>query len=239
MPAATASDPIVNRDFAEKFLTAVDRPFSYGVYFLFHDFWAEASQETIDAYAKLATSLPGAAELFEERYLADPITMGDLEACGPGTLGESFRHFIVDNGLEVNLARNYQDFNEELSQAGTLDRLPDELSYLAVRGFQVHDYLHVLTGFSSKPLGELAQSAFHFAQLQFPYNAFRIAVTTAHAAFVNPALSVDVMDALMAGWQLGRTCENIQFVRWEEELHTPLDTLRDKAGIDVSTYWSF
>ena len=38
----------VDREFAEKFMTAVDAPMEYGVYFLFHDWWAEAPQSAID-----------------------------------------------------------------------------------------------------------------------------------------------------------------------------------------------
>ena len=36
--------PIVDRDFADRFLRAVDRPLEYGVYQLFHDWWAKAPQ---------------------------------------------------------------------------------------------------------------------------------------------------------------------------------------------------
>ncbi len=230
------SEPIVNRAFAEKFLTAVDRPFEYGVYFLFHDWWAEAPQDAIDAYVEQFMAIPGAAEFLEERYLADPIEVADLEQCAPGTLGAAYRSFIVDNNLEANLARNYQDFNEELHSDGTLDRLPDELSYAIVRGFQTHDFNHVITGFSPAPLGELAQSAFHAAQSHSPYNAFRIAVTNAYTAFVNPAAAADTMNAFMTGWGLGQQSENLSCLRWEDELDTPLAELRARAGIDTSTY---
>ena len=37
----------VDRAFAEKFLTSVDSPLDYGVYFLFHDWWAEAPQDHV------------------------------------------------------------------------------------------------------------------------------------------------------------------------------------------------
>lgn len=40
------AEPIVDRVFAEKFLAAVDRPFDYGVYFLFHDTHWEAELDT-------------------------------------------------------------------------------------------------------------------------------------------------------------------------------------------------
>ncbi|MEM9564406.1 MAG: Coq4 family protein [Actinomycetota bacterium] len=227
------TEPIVDRAFAEKFLTAVDRPFDYGVYLLFHDWWEEAPQDAIDAYHQELLSIPGAGEFVDRRFLAEPLAVADLERCAPGTLGDGYRRFIVDNGLEENLARNYRSFNEQLQSSGTLDRLPDDLSYAIVRGFQIHDFLHVMTGFSSKPLGELAQAGFHFAQLRFPYHAMRVAVTTAHLAFVSPGSTTKAMDALVDGWVLGRASDNLHFHLWEDELDTPLDELRERFGVSA------
>ncbi len=239
MSNTATAEPIVDRAFAEKFLTAVDRPFDYGVYLLFHDWWAEAPQRAIDAYADQLRAQPGATEFLAERHLPEPTTVDQLAGCAPGTLGHAYHSFVVDNGLEANLARNYREFNEQLHDAGTLDRLPDDVSFTIVRGFQLHDMLHVLTGFSPKPLGELAQAGFHFGQLQFPYHAFRMAVTTAHVAFVDPNAITPAMDALVTGWMVGRFAANTHFHRWEDELDTPLTELRERFGIDPSSYQPF
>jgi ubiquinone biosynthesis protein Coq4 len=219
-------EPLIDRAFAEKFLVSVDRPLDYGVYFLFHEWWAEAPQSAIDAYAKELASLPGAPEFLAARHLPEPLSIDRLAKCEPGTLGAAYHAFIVDNDLLVDLARDYRAFNEQLSAAGKLDRLPDDLSYAIVRGFQIHDFLHVLTGFDSTPFGELAQAAFHFAQLRYPYHAMRMAVTTAHMAFVQPGITVQAMDAIVDGWSLGRSWRNLHFARWEDEIDTPLETLR-------------
>lgn len=224
-------EPIVDRNFAEKFLTAVDRPFDYGVYFLFHDWWAEAPQEAIDAYHADLLTFDGAREFLDRRHLSEPLVLEDLTDCAPGTLGEGYHRFITENGLMENLGVNYRAFNEKLQAEGALDRLPEDVSYMIVRGFQIHDFLHVLTGFQPNPLGELAQAAFHYAQLRFPYHAMRIAVTTGHIAFVNPTATASVMDALMDGWFVGRSSQNTHFTLWEDELHTPIDDLRERFAI--------
>lgn len=237
--AESSSEPIVDRAFAERFLTAVDRPLDYGVYLLFHDWWAEAPQDAIDAYADDLRAQPGAAAFLAERHLPEPTTVADLADCAPGTLGHAYHSFVVDHGLEANLARNYREFNEQLHAGGTLDRLPGDVSFTIVRGFQLHDMLHVLTGFSPSPLGELAQAGFHFGQLQFPYHAMRTAVTTAHVAFVNPRGITAAMDAICTGWMVGRFAANAHFHRWEDELDTPLDELRERFGVDPSSYHSF
>ncbi len=195
---------IINREFAAKFLRAADAPLDYGVYLLFHDWWAEAPQRAIEAYSRELASIPEAQALLASRYISEPLSLERLAECAPGTLGHAYRRFIIDNKLEQNLGRNYRKFNEELTSSGKLDRLPADLSYMMVRGFQIHDFLHVLTGYEATDWGELALAAFYLAQLGFPYHAMRVAVTTAHMAFVRPGLIVDAMDAFVARGRRGR-----------------------------------
>ncbi|NBB15202.1 hypothetical protein GVN21_07515 [Caulobacter sp. SLTY] len=227
-----AQGEIIDRDFAAKFLVAADAPLDYGVYLLFHEWWAEAPREAIEAYSRELASIPEAAPLLASRFIAEPLSLERLAACAPGTLGHAYRRFIIDNGLEQNLGRNYRKFNAELTASGKLDRLPPDLSYMMVRGFQIHDFLHVLTGYEATNWGELALAAFYLAQLRFPYHAMRVAVTTAHMAFVRPGLIVDAMDAFVDGWSFGRSACNLNFERWEDELDTPLEVLRARMKLN-------
>ena len=223
--------PIVDRDFAERFLRAVDRPLQYGVYFLFHDWWAEAPERAIDAYLTELRSIPEVQAFLDRRHIADPVSLDRLANCRPGTLGRGYHDFVVENKLEKNLATNYAAFNAELRDSGKLERLPEDMSYMMVRGFQIHDILHVLTGYDSSPYGELALAAFYLAQLRFPYHAMRMAVTFGHAAFVNPGITVQAMDAICDGWARGRASDNLNFEHWEEAFGTPLDELRQRFNI--------
>ena len=87
-----------------------------------------------------------------------------------------------------------------------------------VCGTQLHDFLHVLTGYGATIPGELALAAHYLAQLRFPYHAIRLAVTLAHSAFVAPQHMVGATDAFVDGWQYGRASRNITFERWAEPL---------------------
>ena len=228
---SSAVKPGIDREFANKFLRAVDSPMDYGVYFLFHDWFAEASQSAIDAYEADVLARPEAAEYFRDRYIAEPLELAQLERCAAGTLGQAYYQFVVDNNLEANLGRNYRTFNETLAKDGKLDRLPDSLSYMMVRGFQIHDFHHVLTGYDSSPLGELALAAFYLAQMRFPYHAMRMAVTTAHMAFVNPGIIDQAMDAIVDGWAYGKSAQDINFVRWEAQLDRPLAVIQQELNL--------
>lgn len=226
--------PVVDREFGEKFLTAVDSPLEYGVYFLFHDWFDQAPQDAIDAYLAELASIPEARECIDEGFISEPLSLERLAQCKPGTLGQGYHKFIIDNKLEANLGKNYRTFNEQLHASGKLDRLPSDLSFMMIRGFQIHDFQHVLTGIDSSPLGELKLAAFYLAQLRFPYHAMRMAVTTAHMAYVNPSITVDAMDAIVEGWSFGRASQNINFARWEEEIDTPLTELRQRFNLQTT-----
>ena len=205
------------------------------MYFLFHDWWAEAPQSTIDAYMEQLHGIPGATEFLREKHIPAPIEVERLAACEPGTLGKGYHDFVVDNNLFEKFAVDYRAFNEKLHASGKLDRLPEDISYAMVRGTQIHDFQHVLAGYDSTPYGELALAAFYLAQLRFPYHAMRMAVTFGHAAFVNPDITVDAMDAIVDGWTRGRASGNLNFARWEDELDTPLVELRERFSIDAAS----
>ncbi|MDA9298214.1 Coq4 family protein [Pseudomonadales bacterium] len=228
-----SNKPTIDRTFAEKFLTSVDDPMGYGVYFLFHDWWAEAPQEAIDAYLAELASIPESRAFIDQGYISEPLSIERLAACQPGTLGHGYHKFIIDNKLEANLGKNYREMNEKLHDSGTLDRLPEDMSYMMIRGFQIHDFQHVLAGYDSSPLGELAIAAFYLAQLRFPYHAMRMAVTTAHMAFMNPSITVGAMGAIVDGWAYGRAAKNLNFTIWEDEIDTPLEVLRERMGLRV------
>lgn len=226
--------PIVDRDFAEKFLWAVDRPMEYSVYRLLPQWWAIAPQQAIDGYTDQLANLDGAAEFLSERYIADTLTLDSLADCEEGTLGAAYHSFIVDHGLDANLLVNYKDAHEQMAADGVFDRVPDELGYVSVRLSQIHDFAHTIAGFTPDPAGEIKMAAFHLAQLRFPYHSMRLAVTSAHAAFVNPAFMEPIFDAISVGWLMGRKAANLHFTRWEDEINTPLEDIRQRLGIDRS-----
>ena len=122
--------PIVDREFAERFLWAVDRPMAYGVYFLFHDWWAEAPQPSIDAYMKELHAIPGAPEFLAQRHIPEPMDLERLASCAEGTLGAGYYRFVVDNNLMEKFAVDYRAFNEKLHADGKLARLPKDIRAL-------------------------------------------------------------------------------------------------------------
>lgn len=226
-----ASPPIVDRAFAEKFLTSVDRPLEYGVYYLFHDWWEEAPTAAIDAYMQELHAIPGATAFLKERYIAEPLTVEGLKHYAPGSLGHAYREFVVANNLIENFGRDYRVFQARLNDTGKLSRMPDDMGYMMVRGTQLHDFMHVLTGYGATIPGELSLAAYYLAQIRFPYHAIRLAVTMAHTALVSPKGVTSTMDAFVDGWQYGRATTNLNFAHWEERLAEPLVSLQVEMNL--------
>ena len=223
--------PIVDRGFVEKFMVSVDRPLDYGVYFLFHDWWEGATTEAIDAYMEELHNIPGAPEFLKEGYIAEPLTVEGMRQYGSGTLGAAYRDFVEENNLLENFGRDYRAFQKQLKSSGKLDRMPNDMAYMMVRGTQLHDFMHVLTGYGATIPGELSLAAYYLSQIRFPYLAIRLALTMAHTARVAPKGVVPSMDAFVDGWYYGRHSNNINFEKWEERLGEPLAALQAEMNL--------
>jgi len=227
----TNKPPIVDREFAEKFMVSVDRPLDYGVYFLINDWWEVATPEAIDAYMEELHAIPGATEFLQERHIAEPITIEGLKDYGPGTLGHAYREFVVENNLIENFGRDYRAYQKELMASGKLKRMPEEMAYMSVRGTQLHDFMHILTGYGATIPGELALASYYLSQMRSPYHAIRLAVVMSHTALVAPKGVVPSMDAFVDGWNYGRSSKNINFEHWEERLGEPLAALQAEMNL--------
>ena len=224
--------PTIDRAFGEKLLTCFDDPFTYGVHLLFNDWWAVAPQEAIDAYAADFERVPHQADFVRAQYFAPPLDLDALKAFAPGTLGNGYYRFIVDYGLEANLATNYAGMHAMLKASGRLDRMPASLQYSVLRGFQLHDVLHVLTGYPATQTGEIALQAFCLAQIRFPYFGMWMSVVTTRMTLLDPDMIVPMMDAISDGWAFGRSAANIKFNRWEDQFGRDLGDIRREYRLD-------
>jgi len=223
--------PTLHPEFVKSMVRTFNDSDEHGVHLLFNEWWAHAPGVTIERYLEGFRKTPGADRFLAERFFAEPITLEALEAMPAGSVGRGYYDFLTKNGLEKNLATNYEVLHDLMAKAGHLDRMPEELKYAISRGFQIHDLLHVITGYTSSGLHELSLQAFCLAQLQFPYFGMWMATTTSRMTFLQPDSIVPVMDAISGGWRLGRQVQNLQFERWEERFEAPLAETRPRYGI--------
>ena len=223
--------PKIDRGFAEKLLKTFDNPQEYGVHLLFNDWWAAAPQSAIDKYVDLLRSNPVHVAMYDEEYFCDQPALEDLNAMPEGSIGKAYYKFIIDNGLEKNLAMNYKQLHDFMAKNGALDRMPADIRYSIIRGFQLHDLMHVLTGYEATPFGELALQAYTLAQNNFPYMGMWMATTTARMTLLTPEAIDGTMTAISHGWTYGKNTKNIQFEKWEDRFSESLADAREEFGI--------
>lgn len=233
---------MITDEFAPLFLKTINQMHENPVALLFNQWWNRATPEVVQTYRDNLLSDPDFAAFVEEEHYADPLDMDELAALPEDTLGSVYRRWIVDNGLTAQIAMDYRQFHTSLADSGQLDGMPPELQYAVLRGFQIHDFLHVLSGYDPSPQGEIALQAFSLAQLQFPYFAMWMSTVTTQMTYLRPESIVPLMDAITDGWQYGRRTPQLSLHRWEDELERPLADVREEWGIEptpfVENLWS-
>lgn len=96
------------------------------------------------------------------------------------------------------------------------------MKHAVLRSHQTYNFQQVITVDDASLNGEHALQAFGLAQLQFPYFTMWLSVTSNRMTHFNPSSNTPAMDAISAGWTLGRNVANIQCEKWGTMLGQPL-----------------
>ena len=222
---------MITDEFAQHLLATFNDPGANGVHLLFNQWWQHAPDDVKDAYVDAFVGDPAYGPFLAERFYAEPLDLVEMGALAAGTLGRTYHDWIVNNGLTAQIATNYRQFHETLESAGMLDGMPEPMRYAVLRGFQTHDFQHVVTGYDSSGHGEIALQAFCLAQLQFPYFGMWMSVVTTRMTFIQPQIITATMDAVTDGWQLGRTTRSLVCEKWESMLADDLAAVRAQYGL--------
>lgn len=201
----------------QAYVTIVRDPDRLGEVFELREAIAEPEvlREMRDFFARDAR---GAAAL-RDRPRVGRLDLHALAAMPEGTLGQAFGRHMLDAGLDPS----------------ALPALPsnDELQYIDAHLYETHDVWHVVTGFGTDVAGELGLQGFYLAQ--FPAR-LSLAILSGGLlnTLVDPRAFADRdrrMDAIVAGWSMGRAAGKLFGVRWAELWSTPLDQVRRDLGV--------
>ena len=151
----------------------------------------------------------------------------DLAACPAGSLGAEFHHLIINNNFDL-----------EVLDRDTLGlaNLPPPLDYLNVRILQCHDLWHIVGGYHTTALHEVAISAFQLSQFGHNYSAQFLAVVTTKAALRRPEALGLLLEIILSGWRHGRGSPQLLGVVWPDVWDQPTESVRRRLG--VSPYLS-
>jgi ubiquinone biosynthesis protein Coq4 len=148
--------------------------------------------------------------------------LADLAACPPGSLGAEFHQLIVDNGFDLEVLDR-----DVLGLAS----LRPPLDYLNARILQCHDLWHIVGGYHTTALHEVAISAFQLSQFGHNYSAQFLAVVTAKAALKRPEGVSLLLEIILSGWCHGRRSPQLLGVVWPEIWNEPTEKVRTRLGV--------
>jgi ubiquinone biosynthesis protein Coq4 len=153
-------------------------------------------------------------------------TLAALAACPKGSLGRTFHDLIVDNNFDLEVLDR---------EALGLSDLPAPLDYLNARILQCHDLWHIVGGYRTTALHEVAISAFQAAQFGHGYSAIFLAVIAARTN-ADPGLFGLIMDVTLDAWRHGRETPALIVVDWPAVWAGSIEEVR--AGLGVTAFVS-
>lgn len=172
-----------------------------------------------------ALAHPGAANA-ATRASPPKLTLETLRALPEGSLGHDFYRLISDNNFNLEVLDR---------EAAGLQDMPPAQRYLNLRILQMHDVWHLVGGFRTTVLQEVAISSFSLAQFGHTYSAMLIG-TAAAAALRNSMEGFGLsMQIISEGWLHGRTTPSFMAIEWENEWHLPISEIRERHGIKPFT----
>jgi ubiquinone biosynthesis protein Coq4 len=150
------------------------------------------------------------------------INLDDLAGQPAGSLGAAFHALIVDNKFDLEVLDR---------DALGLSALPKPLDYLNTRILQAHDLWHIVAGYDTTALHEIALSAFQMAQFGHNYSAMFLAVTSTSLALAPPEGFGVVMDVILTAYAHGRETPPLIAVPWEDIWSLDADAIRSRYGV--------
>ena len=156
-------------------------------------------------------------------------TLQALARCPAGSLGAEFHSLVVDNGFDLEVLDR---------EALGLEKLPAPLPYLNARILQCHDLWHIVAGYRTTALHEVAISAFQLAQFGHHYSAMFLGMVLARVAFEQPQGGKLMLDTILTAWAHGRRTPPLLAVNWPAVWDLPVAEVRAKLRVDpyVSPY---
>jgi ubiquinone biosynthesis protein COQ4 len=146
---------------------------------------------------------------------AGALDLEALHALPEGTLGKALARYYVDNGIEP--------FESPYPVRNDVD-------YLAKRYREVHDVVHVITGYGTDPVGELELQAFMFANAGLR----QCLMIIAFAALLRPDGLPPVWryaDKLHTAYRLGRQCKDLVGPLYEDFWAASVEEVRQQLEL--------
>jgi ubiquinone biosynthesis protein COQ4 len=161
---------------------------------------------------------PEVAQLIQERYIAPYPDMEALIQYPQDSLGYAYAAYIQKSGFDPGFYRTL--------------KVEDDISYVLFRSRQTHDIWHIVTGFKTDGIGEIALKAFELAQTRRNLSVFLVGAGLLGALAMSPEALPDLLNQITSGYQMGVKAKPLFAQKWEENWEKPLSEWRSELGIE-------
>jgi ubiquinone biosynthesis protein COQ4 len=184
---------------------------------------------TLRQFARFRQTETGRAVLAERRRLLDRLSdRASLAALPAGTLGRAYYEFMASENLSA-------EGLVEASQVSMRELPADGVTLFRERSREMHDLLHVVTGYGRDPLGEACLVAFSYAQTGLKGFAMIAAFAARRIARTRPGQPI--RRAVFEGYRHGRSAGWLPGADWEALLARPVETIRAQFAVKPPTYY--
>ena len=149
----------------------------------------------------------------------------DIDALGrlpEGSLGNDLYRMLVDNNFDAEVLDR---------EVIGLENLTPALRYVNTRILQMHDVWHLVAGYQTTSLHEIAISAFQLAQFGHNYSSMFLATVATMSCCKTPAGFGLLMQNITEAWRHGRATPALMSIHWESEWHETPEQIRARHGI--------
>ncbi|MEM1165163.1 MAG: Coq4 family protein [Planctomycetota bacterium] len=160
---------------------------------------------------------PGVAAMINERYLQPVPDTEALRTLEAGTLGREYVEHLDSMGYDPDYYRKID--------------VKDDTDYVMMRIRQTHDIWHVVTGFTTTPLGEICVKAVELAQTHRPMAAAICAGGIFRYMLSSPEQYAACLHSISIGYQLGLRASPLLAMKWEEHWDRPVLELRRELQV--------
>ncbi len=173
--------------------------------------------------ASMAVRYPGVANAGRSG-IPPRFSLEDLARCPGGSLGGRLHSLVIDDGFDLEVL--------DRDSLGLTD-LPPPLDYLNVRILQCHDVWHLVAGYETTGLHEVAISGFQMAQFGHHYSSMFLGVVLTKVACTQPFEGMGfLLDTVLSAYRHGRETPPLLGVQWEAIWDQSIDEIRTLLGVE-------
>jgi ubiquinone biosynthesis protein COQ4 len=181
---------------------------------------------TLRQFARFRQTETGRAVLGENRRLLDRLSdRASLAALPADTLGRTYYDFMASESLSA----------EGLVALSRIERPPatDDVTLFRERNREMHDLVHVVTGYGRDALGEACLVAFSYAQTRL--KGFALIALFAARRIARARPGHPVRRAVFEGYRHGHSAGWLPGADWEALLSQPVEAVREQFAVKPPT----